>query len=565
MNNFFSNARLKNSLRDGVGIFFAVGAVLILKACASIGAPGGGPEDKIAPTIVETSPTTDSTRVSRLPEIKIVFSELMDRVSVENALFMMPFPTLPPELDWDGHTLNILLRDSLPPNRTCVISIGSDAKDRHQNPLGRTFTTAFSTGKKIDRGSIIGHIQNLKPGTAIWAYTKGDTSNTDSLLFKQRADYVTQVGKNGEFSLNYLTAGNYRVYAVIDADNNFLYTPGVDGIGLPTRDVFADEKRPDYVEFTTFSEDTLRLGVVDAITYKNRLVKIQINSLVRDSFLRTNFSIVDSADGKNIPIHNGFKIDRSAFTEYRLFCDSLQSDRTYRVGVKKLYSSLDSAQGLEFYFRGDSRESDEPRLEWLNASSALLPQESLDFRFSIGVDTSEIRRFSKLYEDSTRRDMAWHWTSPGLGILNSKFFQPGRSYHLEIFGDSVNDQFKRTLADSTIHFRFLILPEDTLGVISGSVIDEDSLASGKIYMQFRRVDGGVAKATVLESPGEFTRDLLVPGFYKISGYRDSDHNGEWTKGRSWPLIFSERTLMVSDSTIVRRNWETSNILLRLKK
>ena len=106
-------------------------------ACAGRGRPGGGPVDKIPPTVTATYPSPDSTGLDYLEEIEIIFSERMNEASTGNSIFISPPLTY--ETDWSGgDELTLIINQSLAANQTYVITIGSGAMDTQKNRMSES-------------------------------------------------------------------------------------------------------------------------------------------------------------------------------------------------------------------------------------------------------------------------------------------------------------------------------------------------------------------------------------------------------------------------------------------
>ncbi|MDZ7344525.1 MAG: Ig-like domain-containing protein, partial [candidate division KSB1 bacterium] len=244
---------------------WTVGLILIA-ACAREGLPPGGPEDRTPPQIIEAFPQQNATHVPLSTRLQFVFSEKVDRASFEQAFFISPTPRGKPlRFRWHGRRVEVVFPDSLR-RRTYVATIGTDVRDLRGNRMERAFSLAFSTGDRIDTGEIRGRIFHERPaGILMLAYLLETERAPDPA--QDEADYLTQVGKEGDFVLPYLSEGRYRVFALEDRNGNRLYNPGEEAIGVPTRDVVVDSSRLQHTElnFRLAIADTLRPGLA-AIT-----------------------------------------------------------------------------------------------------------------------------------------------------------------------------------------------------------------------------------------------------------------------------------------------------------
>ena len=112
---------------------------------------------------------------------------------------------------------------------------------------------------------------------------------------------------------------------------------------------------------------------------------------------------------------------------------------------------------------------------------------------------------------------------------------------------------------------FTTLSADTVGHISGSIADEDSLAEGRLKIQAVNVgDPQSVSSIILSEPGSFELRDLFPGRYTLWAFRDEDGDGAYTYGRPRPILFSERFTWYPDTVEVRSRWETQGIDFILK-
>ena len=221
-----------------------------------MGTPPGGPEDKSGPFLVSYFPEANAINAPRRMVARLQFSEPVNRTSVEAALFLSPDPMQRLHYRWRGQELELIYLDELERDRTYVISIGNQAKDLRGNPAGQTFTIAFSTGSRIDRGRIDGWVteQDAPQGVSIWAYPHIAGSETDPSTTSPA--YRMQPDATGHFELNYMRAGWYRVFAVLDHDHNGLWKPSEELIGIAPWDVNVTDTTVSWVSFKLANQDT---------------------------------------------------------------------------------------------------------------------------------------------------------------------------------------------------------------------------------------------------------------------------------------------------------------------
>jgi len=137
-------------------------------ACAQRGAPPGGPIDRDAPRVLGMVPEDGATRLAEVDTVRLVFSERVDRKSVERAIRVFPRAE-PLRFSWSENELAIALAPGAPAGAAGerVVTLLSSATDRRGNRLAESFEAAFSLGDSIPSGTIEGTLSGVSGrGTA---------------------------------------------------------------------------------------------------------------------------------------------------------------------------------------------------------------------------------------------------------------------------------------------------------------------------------------------------------------------------------------------------------------
>ncbi|HLF13604.1 MAG TPA: Ig-like domain-containing protein, partial [Bacteroidota bacterium] len=129
-------------------IFVLISGLSLGGGCASQVAPTGGPQDTVPPEIVSTSPSPGALNF-RETNIVLEFSEYVDRRSFQESAFLSPSPGAL-RYEWGGSEVEISFAETLRPNTTYILTVGTDLKDTRNNRLAETFNLPFSSGGTID-------------------------------------------------------------------------------------------------------------------------------------------------------------------------------------------------------------------------------------------------------------------------------------------------------------------------------------------------------------------------------------------------------------------------------
>ncbi len=207
--------------------------------CANIMTPEGGPKDTIPPVIVKLEPDNFATNFTA-KKIYIEFNEFVQIKDQNKEMFVSPAMKKLPLLTTRGKGIVITIRDTLKENTTYAIDLGSAIRDNNEgNPLN-AMRYVFSTGDKVDSMMCSGYTADSYKAdsvsrTFIWFYIADSLPSTpgyDSTIFNRKPDVIARAQNNGIFIAQNLKPVNYRIYAIGDKNDNQLYEPGTDLVGL---------------------------------------------------------------------------------------------------------------------------------------------------------------------------------------------------------------------------------------------------------------------------------------------------------------------------------------------
>tara|TARA_B100000579_G_C22776560_1_gene826897 strand:+ start:269 stop:1357 length:1089 start_codon:yes stop_codon:yes gene_type:complete len=193
--------------------------LIILNSCANIVAPSGGEKDVNAPK------TQDITVLekSNLKIIEFKFDEYIQLNQWEKNFYISPPLKNIIKKEIKGKNLVLTIKDSLNSNITYYISLNYCIKDNNEGNVLEKLDYLYSFSKKPDSLSIRGKLIDgfsLNPEKNSWVMLFNYKTN-DSLLFKQKPNYVAKTNENGFFYFPNLKDENYKVIALNDVD--FVY------------------------------------------------------------------------------------------------------------------------------------------------------------------------------------------------------------------------------------------------------------------------------------------------------------------------------------------------------
>lgn len=203
----------------GLSFFYLV----FYTSCANIGSPTGGPKDSIPPVVVRTIPELRSTNFKG-SDIRFTFNEYIIPDEIGEKLIISPPMKKKPVIKMKGKTLIIEFAENLRKESTYSFDFKDAVADNNEkNPI-EDLRFSFSTGATFDSLRVAGYVKNalnqepVEKALVMLHRQKDYTVFIDSI-----PDYIGTTNKEGFFMIDNVAPGEYRLYALTDADNSRTY------------------------------------------------------------------------------------------------------------------------------------------------------------------------------------------------------------------------------------------------------------------------------------------------------------------------------------------------------
>ncbi len=217
-----------------IPVAFIIGSTMFSHSCANTQTPpSGGPKDTIPPVIEEIYPILGQTNVpTHKTQLKIEFNEYV-QVKDPKSLFLSPPLEKAPKFKMKGKAVVVYFESDLDSNKTYTMDLTNAIGDNNEGNMFPGFTLVFSTGDRIDSMMVTGLVQDcnsLKPlkGATVMLYK----DHADSALFLKRPDAAVKTDEWGFFSMRNIQDTIYRMYAIIDENNNNKYDPETEKVAF---------------------------------------------------------------------------------------------------------------------------------------------------------------------------------------------------------------------------------------------------------------------------------------------------------------------------------------------
>lgn len=467
----------------------------ILYGCANIVPPEGGKKDETPPVLLSLTPP-DSSLNSRPSKIVLHFDEYVEVRDLEKNLQLSPLLNIPPTILSYGKRVEIKIQDTqLQKNTTYSINLGDALVDNHEGNPYKGFVYQFSTGDYFDSLELKGNIYDAAtgmPDTAalITLYTG---TEDDTAVLRRKPVYAVKANSSGSFIIRSLPSKEFRIYAVQDANNNYVYDYGEEKIGF-LNTVVMPSLHPD-TAFNLYLFREIRDTTAAAI-----------DTLQHNTDTAT-VTTKPEAGGSRRKGNN--KTQARVATGYRVNVDT--SDRTQR--------SFELTQPLT-----------------IDLSSELMSLDTAKVYLSYENAGIEVEAIQKVKVDSTKITISTEW-------------QPDKVYTLRLVKGWSKDTSGAELPPGKYFFRTKRTEDySTLMVHIGQQYRGDSFllyvykGTDSIYLK-------PVRDSVVQIP------LLQPGNYSMRMIIDANHNGKWDPGVLLLHQQPEKVIPHASDLVLKAGWE----------
>ena len=547
--------------------------------CANIMTPDGGPKDTIPPVIIKLQPENFVTNFKE-KKIYIEFNEFVQIKDQNKEMFTSPAMKKAPLLNIRGKGIVITIRDTLKENTTYAIDLGSAIRDNNEgNPLN-AMRFVFSTGDKVDSMMCSGYTADSYKAdsvsrTFIWFYIADSLPKTpgyDSTIFNRKPDVIARAQNNGIFIAQNLKPVNYRIYAIGDKNDNQLYEPGTDMVGLldtvynpatmPEFAIWFDSLRmyptaEPQLYFRMFTDkafvnqrlvDAQRPEQKKAVLYFNSDYP-RIDSLVFDNIPSDKVLIDPQTNGRdtmvlwfNVPAEELPDTIKGKIVYFRH--DSVRQLSKTREPLKLAWTLVETKEQQKERERiekekkkaeAEGREYKDPNAKNLfslkiSAGKEVNPEKGFDITFgspAVKFDTT-MMDISMVDEQKKKTSIKWHLERDSMNMCRWQVvadWDEKSNYSLYIPKQSITDVMGYQNDSTVVEFstydpeKFATVSLNVEGAGRSSYIILLTDSSGKTLQELKGVKNG-----------KYRFNYVTPGDIRLRIIEDKNSNGKWDAG-----------------------------------
>ena len=217
-----------------IPVALILGMTMLSPSCANTTTPpSGGPKDTIPPLITKIYPLEGQTNVPRQKTKLILTFDEYVTVKDPKSLFLSPPLEKAPKFKLQNKSVVVFFENDLDSNKTYTLDVTNAIADNNEGNMFPGYTLVFSTGERIDSMMVTGIVQDcntLNPikGATVMLYK----DHADSAVFLRRPDAAVKTDNWGFFCIRNIQDTVYRLYAIIDENNNNIYEPETEKIAF---------------------------------------------------------------------------------------------------------------------------------------------------------------------------------------------------------------------------------------------------------------------------------------------------------------------------------------------
>jgi uncharacterized protein (DUF2141 family) len=541
---------------------FLLSTILALVSCANQGSPSGGPRDTIPPTFTASIPINKSLNYQG-QDFSFEFDERINAEQLKTKLNITPFTENKFSVLIKKNFLNLKFEEAFDDSTTYTFNFADGVGDITEKNSVVNFTYAFSTGPIIDSIYVKGNIRDLynnqvQKEILIAVFAINDTLN----LFTGKPRYFTKTDEDGNYIIENIKTGYYKIYCFEDEDNNLKCSPQKEKHGF----------RADTLELFT-SKDSININIqlIDASEPKfvrSKNTGLYFDILYNKYIKEYTLSKINLKSDKRIPKNSFYKNNSTI----RFYPESsfINDKDSLQIKVHAFDSLGNTLQDTVYVLFKESRRKPEKFSFTIKPSSNSTIDKLIDFQIDFSKPINKINSDSLLVSYDTIRyqkipDSLFIWNTRNTKLTFTQTFD--RNYipeHVKSFLDVQQrlDSLAKVNIDTTLstltkpQSNRISLPKNqiilTMKSASFISIDGDSTefierkypflesgSTGKIsglvqtknqsYF-FQLIDKNYKVIHQLESPKKFNFPNVKPGSYSFRVLIDKNNDGIWSSG-----------------------------------
>ncbi|MCD4745231.1 MAG: Ig-like domain-containing protein [Bacteroidales bacterium] len=550
--------------------------IIIVSRCANPVPPSGGPRDTTPPLVLKCIPSNYSINFNE-DKISIFFDEFFRLDDINNQIIISPPIDNLPDFKIKSKSLIIKFNEELKKNTTYNIFFGNAIVDVNENNPLSGFQYIFSTGNSLDSLSVIGNVLNaftLNPeeGICVMLYTDcSDTIPFDSLPLMVKPLYISKTDNNGEFYLNNLKTDEYKLFALRDANSNYIYDLPNEEIAFIDSLIFPEYQKivlQDSIKSDSLKNDTLitndlpitfyNLYLFEEIDSTQRLVKAELSKKAQLSFIFKFPTKYISIKPLKHKFGHDWKIEEINNTKDTIiyWLKNVEQDSLI-LEVSDNGIVLDTVElALVKKIKGEKSIKKEKKPEKLNIKTKIKGNQldyykNLEIEFSYPIVDYDFSDILLIKEQDTIRPVLSFKDSIKRNLFINYEWEQNFNYTIFIKDSIFKDILNQSNDTTIINFKTRSFTDYGFFVLNIKLED----INGHYIIQLLDEEEQVLDEKIITDNEIIKYEYLNPGNYKLKAILDVNNNLKWDTGDYLKKTEPEKVFYFPGIINIRANWD----------
>ncbi|MCX7743284.1 MAG: Ig-like domain-containing protein [Flavobacteriales bacterium] len=539
-------------------LYLFIGVMVLSWSCANIIPLEGGPKDTSPPKVLKVVPDTFKTRFTG-NKISLFFDEFVTVKNANKEVFVSPPMKQKPELILRGKLVDVIFRDSLLANTTYIIQFGKAIADNNEGNVMDGYSYVFSTGDALDSLTLKFEVLDaftLKPMSDVKILLYN--SSGDSLPYNQSPFYMGITQNNGQAVLKYLRTGDFKIFALLETNDNLLYDKEDEQIG--------------FLENRVISGDSIKHRIL-LFKEKAKINKLRYARMIYPG--KIAFKFAHPADSVRIepitdslpPFARSAEYTSSQHDSLIYWYQPLGADTIrFRLMVNGIWDTISvrpvkSTSGGGGKGKGTTQPtigSDDKNLEiksFITTTHDFFQPFKIELNHPLKqADTSKIEVWEE--KQRIRYFLQFSDTVPRVLSIHANWKQ-GKKYTVRLFKGALTDILN--LVNDSTEFNFTTTQSSDY--VSLTLNIQKVRNTTRVILQWLKEDDSIIREeTVLidnDGNGVTTFNRLAVGKYRIRMIYDINNNGQWDTGAYLRKIQPEKVSYFPQVIEVRKGFDMS--------
>ncbi len=514
--------------------------IFFVSSCANIVPPTGGEKDEKAPRLISTFPAHRQTEY-RARIIELVFDENIAVQNLQRELLISPYTRVSFKNRVQRNRLILEFDQDLRANTTYTLNFGKAIKDLTEGNEAQNISLTFSTGTDIDTLSVKGTAGYILKGSSaenilVSLYDAEDTMQVK----KHKPLYIARTDKAGNYTINNVREGTYKIFAINDRNNNLFYDNVNEEVG------FLNE--PITVRGNNLTGIKLDMHHYDERPYRV-LNQRSGNGNINIEFNRP-FDTLQVSNQQNIDIPFTTNREKNSFTIFNV--QNLQDSIQINVAVQ-------DSSGNNFTVQPKVKFTELQKREGYRVQTSPQPNATYVIALPLTIIAPE-----PIQQVNSR----------GIRIYNQRAQEMQGIEYSQLNKTTLALRNIQTNTDSIV----VVIDSAAIRTVTGRLNSSDTL----VYTRGTEANKGDLGGTVQIAQGQdfivellnpqfevlqrryntrqFKFTNLEPGKYRLRLIVDQNKNKKWDKGSFEKAILPERVILIPQETELRANWDINDLV-----